>query len=301
MAQPDTRAELVRRIALGPPLLLDGPTGTELERRGVFAGLPLWSAHALIDAPEEVERIHRDYAEAGADILTANTFRTQERTLARGGAGGRAAELTARAVGLARRAAGGTRVIWIAGSSPPLEDCYRPDRVPAEDALAREHAEHARQLARAGADLLLAETMNTVREALAALGAGRDAGLPVWVSFVCDGRGRLLSGEPLADALAAVAPLGPLGVGVNCLPPEAVAPALPALLGSALPFGVYANLGAPIDPAGTRRSHECSPEVFARHALAWIRAGARLVGGCCGTTPAHIRAIARTVAALRSG
>jgi len=282
--------DFAARLAPGPPVLLDGATGTELERRGAPTRLPLWSARALVDHPELVLQIHRDYAEAGAEVLTANTFRTQARTLAREGLGHRAAELTGLALALARRAAGSRA--WVAGSMPTLEDCYRPELVPDAAALAREHAEHARHLAAGGADLLLVETMNTVREAVAAGSAARATGLPVWISFACDGAARLLSGEPLAAALEAVAWPEPALVGVNCLPPAAADATLAVLAAAGRPFGVYANLGAPNDETGFTRSADCAPAAFAAEARRWWTAGARAVGGCCGTTPEHTRAIA---------
>jgi S-methylmethionine-dependent homocysteine/selenocysteine methylase len=295
-----TSAESLRaRLSEGAPLVLDGALGTELERRGATCTLPLWSAHALIERPELVRAIHDDYVAAGADVLTANTFRTQRRTLARGGAGARAAELTARAVTLACAAAEGApagRHVRVAGSIAPLEDCYHPERVPRDDALAEEHAEHARHLAAAGADLLLVETMNTVREAVAALRAARATGLPTWASFVCASGARLLSGEPLADALAAVRELDPQAVLVNCLPPREVVPCLAVLAAAGVPFGVYANLGAPDAAGGFVRSDDCAPAAFGTHAATWARAGARVVGGCCGTTPAHVRAAAEAIA-----
>ena len=118
--------DLRARLLEARPLLLDGATGTELERRGSPTGLPLWSAHALLEDPGLVQRIHADYAAAGADVLTANTFRTQRRTLARGGVGERAAELTSTAVALARRAAAeasNRRPVFVVGSAPTLEEC----------------------------------------------------------------------------------------------------------------------------------------------------------------------------------
>ena len=289
-------SDLATRLAEGPPLLLDGATGTELERRGARSQLPLWSAHALVEDPDLVGRIHADYVQAGAQILTANTFRTQRRTLVRGGLGERAAELTALAVELARHAAAETaphREVLVAGSAPTLEDCFRPDLVPDDAALAREHTEHAAHLAKAGVDAILVETMNTSREAVAALRAARGTGVPALASFVCSAGPRLLSGEALEDALAAAEMEDPLAVLVNCLPPSKVAACLPALRASGLPFGVYANLGEPEDERGLARSEDCAPEEFAEWASAWLDAGARIVGGCCGTTPAHVRAIAQ--------
>jgi homocysteine S-methyltransferase len=109
---PLARSELARRLRGPAPLVLDGATGTELERRGVATRLPLWSAAALDTHPEVVAAIHADYVAAGADVLTANTFRTQRRSLAHAGWEGRARELTRRAVSLARDAADGRVLVF---------------------------------------------------------------------------------------------------------------------------------------------------------------------------------------------
>jgi S-methylmethionine-dependent homocysteine/selenocysteine methylase len=243
----------------------------------------LWSADALIRAPALVGSIHRDYADAGAEALTANTFRTQRRTLARQGLGDRAAALTALAVRLAREAAASVpRVPLVLGSDPPLEDCYRPDLVPDDSALAIEHREHCENLAAAGVDAILCETHNSLREARAAASAASATGLPVLVSFVCWEGATLLSGERLVDAIRAVRSLGPAALLVNCLPPSNAIACLEVLASTGIPFGVYANLGAPDD-------------TIAEAAAEWVAAGARLVGGCCGTTPAHIAAIRQSL------
>jgi S-methylmethionine-dependent homocysteine/selenocysteine methylase len=275
------------------PVVLDGALGTELERRGLATGLPLWSARALWEAPDVVREIHRDAARAGAEAITANTFRTQRRTLAKGGRGAQAAELTRLAVALAREAAAESpRPVWVVGSIAPLEDCYRPDLVPSEADLAREHAEHAEHLAAAGADALWIETMNTVREAAAAARAARATGLPFVASFVCDADAKLLSGEALAAGIAAVAGEGPLAVAVNCLPLAAVERCLTRLAASGLPFGAYPNLGAPDPVRGFAPSDDVAPAAFGEAARRWIAAGAAFLGGCCGTRPAHVRALA---------
>ncbi|MEN8182018.1 MAG: homocysteine S-methyltransferase family protein [Myxococcota bacterium] len=290
---------LPRRLRGPAPLVLDGATGTELERRGVPVALPLWSAQALLEAPAMVETIHRDYLAAGADVLTANTFRTHTRSLAHAGLGGRALELTTKAVELARSAAGTAgRKVYVLGSAAPLEDCYRPDRVPPDSELVREHAAHARHLAHAGVDAVLVETQNTIREARIAAAAARETGLPFLVCFVCGANARLLSGESLAEAARALAPLAPCALGVNCLPPRAVPSCLDALAAPDTPLAVYANLGAPGDDPTSPRSDDCSPQTLADHARGWAKRGVRLLGGCCGTTPEHLRALA---AAVRPG
>jgi len=289
------------RLASGPPLLLDAAMGTELQRRETDTSLPLWSARALIVDPEVVWTIHGDEVAAGADILTANTFRTHARSLARGGAGERAAELSALAVHLAHQAAAAPgREVFVAGSLSPLEDCYRPDLVPDDAALEREHGAQARFLAAAGVDLLIAETHNTVREAVAAARAARETGLPYVVSMVTDGSGRLLSGEPLSAVAEALRPFEPDALGVNCVPAGKLAGDL-AVLAAAAPgrtLAAYANLGLPAEGPGWQFTDELGPEDYGREASRWLGFGARIVGGCCGTTPAHTRALRAVLDAM---
>jgi len=276
-------------------LLLDGALGTELERRGLRCGLPLWSARALLDAPQAVEEIHAAYLAAGAELITANTFRTQRRTLAKEGLAHETERLCRLAIELARCARPRSAVAArVAGSVPPLEDCYRPELAPPDAALAREHAEHCELLAGAGADWLLLETHGSVREAAAAARAASATGLPFALAFVFDRAGRLLSGEDPRRAVDAVLPSGPCALLVNCVPPDAAGARHAALaaLAPGVPTGLYPNLGAPGPTPDAPRSGERSPEELAALARAWIRAGARLVGGCCGTTPRHIRALA---------
>lgn len=287
----------IERLQRGPALLLDGATGTELERRGIPSTLPLWSTHALLEAPEAVRAVHASYVRAGADAVTANTFRTQERCLVRGDAGGRASELTRLAVGLARQAAeAAERPVAVLGSAPPLEDCFAPERVPPDAELEAEHGAHARALAEAGVDGVLIETMNCIREARAALRAAHAAGLPAIVSFVCWRGARLLSGEPLEAAIAALAAEQPVALAVNCLPGSNTEPCLDPLAQAGVPFGFYPNLGAPLDEpsdaAVVRHAEALTPERLATLASHWVARGATLVGGCCGTTPAHIAALA---------
>jgi S-methylmethionine-dependent homocysteine/selenocysteine methylase len=268
--------------------------GTELQRRGADTGLPLWSARALVEAPDLVREIHREEVEAGAEVLTANTFRTHRRTLGKGGLSERSAEVSAGAVRLAREVAGSLgRSVFVAGSIAPLEDCYRPDLVPEDAALEREHREQAGSLAAAGADLLLLETHNTIRELLAAARAARATGLPVVASMVTDGHGRLLSGETIDDAVRALAPLEPDAIGINCVPARKLAGDLGALAAAApgVPLAAYGNLGLPADDRGWAFTEEVSPEEYGSLATGWLDLGIRLVGGCCGTTPAHTTAV----------
>lgn len=284
----------LERFGSGQALLLDAAMGTELQRRETNTALPLWSARTLIDDPELVWTIHGDEVASGADILTANTFRTHARTLAKAGYGERAAELSALAVRLAHQAAAAPgREVFVAGSLSPLEDCYRPDLVPDDAALEREHGAQARFLAEAGVDLMLAETHNTVREAVAVARAAKATGLPVIVSVVTDGAGKLLSGESIEAAAAALLAFEPDALGINCVAAGRLAGDL-ALLAKAAPgrpLAAYGNLGLPAEGPGWSFTEELEPHDYALEAKRWIALGAKIVGGCCGATPAHTRAL----------
>jgi homocysteine S-methyltransferase len=284
--------DLRSRLLAGPPLLLDGPTGTELARRGVDTSGPQWSAAALESAPEVLLRIHRDYVAAGAEILTANTFRTHARNLAVIGREGGAAELTRLAVEIARRAARESgRSVRIAGSQAPLADCYSPELTPDDDELQAEHALMSQNLAAAGVDLILVETHPTLREALAATRAALGTGLPVIASVVGSREGRLLSGESLAEAAQRIAELPVAAVAVNCVVAESVLTAVETMVASApgTPVGAYANVGYFDGASGWVQTASVDPAVYQQEAAKWLQTGARFVGSCCGTTPEHIR------------
>jgi S-methylmethionine-dependent homocysteine/selenocysteine methylase len=285
------------------PLILDGAMGTELRRRGVDTGLPLWSANALLANPEMVRQIHAEYLSAGADIITTNTFRTTRRTMRRSNLPDRSKQLTAMAVDLAKRAREEEDLkgkdpsrSLLAGSIAPLEDCYRPELVPSDSELRDEHEEHAERLAALGVDFMLLETMNTIREAYAACEAAQRTGKEVIVSFICRKDGTLYSGESLVDAVRTLGELHPVGFSLNCVSPRFLDSLVPAIRGlTSLPIAAYGNVGLPEDE---RQDEEFVVDIdsrdYARRAAMWHRAGAAIVGGCCGTTPAYIAEIAGT-------
>jgi len=280
-------------------LLLDAAMGTELQRRGADVARPLWSARALLRAPELVRAIHDADAAAGAEVLTTCTFRTHRRNVEASRTGADARELTRLAATLAREAAREAtakdgRARFVAGSLAPLEDCYSPELVPDDAVLAIEHAEQSEALAEAGCALILIETMNTIREAVAAARAAAATGLPFVVSAVTDGAGRLLSGEPLGDLARALLSLErpPDALGVNCVPARRIAGELARLAAAApgVPLAAYGNTGRPAGEIGAF-TEPITPDEYGALALTWIAAGACLVGGCCGTGPAHTRSV----------
>jgi S-methylmethionine-dependent homocysteine/selenocysteine methylase len=287
-------------LAGGSTVVLDGAGGTELERRGYIDRRRLWSAGAIEDAPELVVRIHRDYIDAGAQVITTQTFTCCRRRFGKAGAEALFEPLTRRGVALAidaRREANRPDVL-IAGSLSPLEHCYRPELAPRGDDGYTEHLESVRLLADAGADLLVVETMNTIDEARAALRAAKTTGLDVVVGLCCGRGGQLLSGERVRDAVRALDPLEPAAYAINCTPPALTTRALADLgAATATPFGAYANAGDWSNGTwsrifGAEFIFEVDPDAYLQHAMGWRELGAAFIGGCCGTTPDHIHRLA---------
>jgi S-methylmethionine-dependent homocysteine/selenocysteine methylase len=286
----------------GAPLLLDGATGAQLHARGMPTPAPLWSAAALLERRGLglLRLIAGEYIRAGAEILTTNTFRTHQRNLDAGRSPLGADDLNRRAVRVLREAIkeeGAEGRVWVAGSITTLEDCYRPDLVPSDAECETEHAAAAGSLGEAGVDLLLLETFNTVRESAIATRCAAAVDVPLLSCVVCGDDGRLLSGESVAQWAQAVAPLLPDAMGINCASLAGMELALTDLEQSApqMPRVAYGNIGEEL-PSGAWDSSDCPPDQYAAHAARWHEAGARVIGGCCGTTPAHIKA---TAAALR--
>jgi S-methylmethionine-dependent homocysteine/selenocysteine methylase len=261
--------------------LLDGPLGTELAARGVPTPAPIWSAWALDQAPGVLRAIHRDYAAAGATVHTANTFRTKRRQV-----GADWERLARRAVSIAREAVPANH--RVAGSLAPLEDCYRPDLSPADPRP--EHRELARLLAAAGVDVILCETFPNVGEALVAVEEAVATGVETWVSFTAGPDAGLLSPEAVEEGAREAVRRGARAVLVNCTPATRSLPYVERLAEIGVPFGAYANAGLPSEGIGWSDT----PDVdrYADLAESWVRVGATLVGGCCGTGPGHIGALA---------
>jgi len=268
---------------------LDGPMGSELEARGVALPAPLWTAAGVASAPEAVRAIHREYADAGAEVHTTATFRTTARSLAGSAWAARWEELARRAVTLAREGAGPGATI--AGSMAPLEDCYSPQLTPDDEALAAEHAALARCLAEAPVDLLLVETMPTPRELAAATRAAVATGLTTWCAVTLGPRGNFFDAAGVAEAAALAADAGAEAFLLNCSPAGAITPLLERLAATdrrPARLGAYGN-------AIFAGETEWSPERYADEARRWVAAGATILGGCCGTTPHHLRALRRAL------
>ena len=280
-----------RPLKRGGTLVLDGGTGTELRRRGMTLGDATWSALASLTHYELLRTIHADYIAAGADVITTNTFATTRFVLAAAGYGDEFVSINARAVAAAREARDAAgRDVAIAGSISCLPPRFDAHAYPNQAAESGAYFELAETLAEAGVDLLLLEMMQETRHAPVACAAARAVGLPVWLGVSCRrGAANVLVGfdfplVPLAACLDALLPLGAAAVNVMHSPVDATESALRAIAARWRgPFGAYPEIA---------ESGDMAPAAFAAQAREWIASGAQIVGGCCGTTPQHIRALA---------
>ncbi len=301
--------EIRSRIDSGELVVLDGGIGTEILRRNLS-----WADHQVTHSPDAIRGLHEDYIRAGADVLTTNSFQLARRSflnhfrdtahmehIGAPGLADSAAELLAASVELVKEArdrVAADRPVAVAGAVTTLEWCFRPDLAPSTDEMRGEYREIMEVLAEAGADLILLETVNSIAEAKIGLAAAVEAGLPCWVSFVCDQSGKLFTGETMADAVRALAPLDPDAILVNCAPPADVTAGLRELSFSGYEAcGLYPHIGR-FDPPEWMFTDEYPPPKFLDEARRWKEMGARIIGGCCGTTPDHIRAVAES---LRDG
>jgi S-methylmethionine-dependent homocysteine/selenocysteine methylase len=271
------------------PLVLDGALGTELEGRGVNTSGKSWTARGLVSHPDLIFKIHREYLWEGADIITANTFRTNPRALKDTGLDAEA--LTKKAVRIARKARRQKNVLRrVAASIAPVEDCFSPELVPPSDtALVEEHRVMARWLDEARVDFILIETMNSFREAMCALQAVKEESEKyAWVSLVPKDGETMLDGTPLDYAVQRLKEGGAHLVSLNCAPVSTMYAALPifskAATRAGIWFGCYPNSSEKL-PDGTWNLRASNNQQIAACALEWMRAGANVIGSCCHSTP----------------
>lgn len=276
-------------------LLADGATATNYQEMGLEPGVA--PEQWVFEAPERVCELHRRFAEAGSDLVLTSTFGATHLRLADGPLAGRAAEVNVRAAELAREAVGGDHLV--AGSLGPTGQLIEPYGPLTRGACLAAYAEQARSLTDGGVDLLVFETFFALEEALWAVEAAQGASeLPIVVCFSFDQGTRTMMGVSAADVVASFASLGVAALGANCGrslddTDAIVADFLNADAG--LPVWVKPNAGVP-RVVGDAVVYEAGPEALAAHLRCYVDQGARIVGGCCGSTPEHVAAIARALA-----
>ena len=285
-------------------MLCDGAMGTVLYARGVFI-------HRCYDElnlsdPALILAVHQEYLQGGAEILETNTFGANRFRLARHGLAEKVAEINAAGVGLAKQAAAHLKEkqagdAWVAGSVGPLGVHLEPLGKTGLDEARAAFVEQIAALAAAGVDLLMIETMPALNEAREALLAAKVAApdLPVFVMVTVDDDGNCLDGASPASAAELLTEWGADAIGCNCSTgPATVLTAIEAMRAvTSLPLAAMPNAGMPRAVEG-RNIYLCSPEYMASFARKAIKAGAQFVGGCCGTTPNHIRAMKSAIRAI---
>jgi len=275
-------------------LLADGATGTNYQEMGLESGAA--PEEWVFDAPGRVRELHRRFVEAGSDLVLTCSFGATAPRLARGPLAGRATEVNIRAAELAREAVGEDRLV--AGSIGPTGQLVEPYGALTRDVCADAYAQQAKALLGGGVDLFVLETFFALEEALWAVeGVQSVSDLPLVVSFSFDQGTRTMMGVSPTDLVAAVRSLGISAVGANCgRSLKDTTAVVGEFLAAApeLPLWVKPNAGAPQRVGGTI-VYEADPAPFAEHVRGYAERGARIVGGCCGTTPAHIAALARAL------
>jgi homocysteine S-methyltransferase len=286
------------------PVLADGAMGTVLYARGIFINR-CYDDLNLSD-PGLILSIHEEYLQSGAEILETNTFGANRFRLARHGLAGKVAEINAAGVRLARQAVEHLKdkqagEAWVAGSVGPLGVRLEPLGKTSLDEARAAFAEQISALAGAGVDMLIIETMPALNEAHEALTAAREMApdLPVLAMVTVDDESNCLDGSSPEQAAAKLTEWGANAVGVNCSTgPATVLTAIEAMRkATTLPLAAMPNAGMPRAVEG-RNIYLCSPEYMASFARKAIAAGAQFVGGCCGTTPNHIRAMRSAMRAI---
>jgi 5-methyltetrahydrofolate--homocysteine methyltransferase len=296
------RASLSELLATGRPLLADGATGTNYFAAGLASGEPpeFWT----VERPEEVTGLHQQFVDAGADIILTNTFGCNPHRLKLHKAEARTFELAKAAAELARSVADAApRPVVVGGSVGPTGELFEPLGALTHEAAVASFGEEIRGLKAGGADVVWIETMSSAEEVHAAATAAIEHDMPYVATCSFDTAGRTMMGilpNQLAGILAAE-PVAPLAQGANCGvgAPDILVTVL-EMQGAAVPIISKGNCGVP-QFHGTEIVYSGTPELMGRYAALAVDAGASIVGGCCGTTPAHLAAMRASIDAHTRG
>ena len=306
-------AEVVSgRLAEGELVIIDGGMGSQLQAEGVPMDEVALSARANLERPDVVQGVHEAYIRAGAEVIIANTFAASRAALEPAGLGSRVAEANRSAVhaALRARAAAATRPVAVAGSMssfcPIAMEPTAPDAPLSSPALQdprfpglADFREQAALLAEAGADLIALEMIDGQGYGRAALQAAAETGLPIWLGISPARRDdgtlgtlpELGDGDSLEDLLSALVAPALAAVTVMHADPGVTLDAIDVIRGHyAGPIGAYAETGSWQPPNWIFDG--LTPGEYLQHAITWAGHGAQLIGGCCGTSPGHIRALA---------
>jgi 5-methyltetrahydrofolate--homocysteine methyltransferase len=288
--------KFIERLNSGEVMVADGATGTNLQKSGLPSG-----AHTedwVYDQPEKILDLEKAFVAAGSDIILTCTFGGTRLRMKNAKHGSEVVELNKRAAELARQAASSRPAVMVGGSMGPIGQLLKPFGPIAYDEAKDAFAEQAGALAEGGVDLLVIETHFAMEEADAAFEGARSAtDIPIVVSFSYDRGIRTMMGVKPAEVIRKYKAKGAVLVGANCgTTLENMETIIKEYAATETGFPLWAkpNAGMP-RLAGNQTFYDVSPDLMAEFAVKYIENGARIVGGCCGSTPEHIAAIARAV------
>ena len=290
------RTTLDTLLALGGPLLADGATGTNYMGMGLGAGEPpeLWN----LEAPDKVRRLHQEFVDAGADIILTNTFGCNRFRLALHGAQDRTFEIAKRAAEIAGEVASAAeRPVVVAGSVGPTGELIEPIGSMTEAAAIDAFTEEIEGLRAGGADVAWIETKSAAQEMRAAARAAIAVGMPYTVTASFDTAGRTMMGlrpPELVDVFAEL-PVAPVAIGANCgVGASDLLVAIQQMRRDGLTIIAKSNCGVPRF-VGAEIEYSGNPRLMGEYAALAIDSGARIVGGCCGTSPEHLAEMRRKI------
>ena len=268
----------------GKPLILDGAMGSLLQQHNVPVDSHLWMSKANIDYPEIIKNIHNQYIEAGADIITTNTFRTNPAAVKKSDS--ISEELVKQALFIAQNSARNTKVI-IAGSNPPAEDCYQKKRTLSNDEIENNHKAHIDLLIKYGSDFILNETQSQLDEIEIICKYCYSNKIQYVLSLYVNEELKILSGEDVKDVIDFILNYKPLAIGFNC---TTISTFLDIYRNIELDFswGMYLNCG---DGSFSNVNIKCgvSPTEYAQIIKNILDNSPLFVGACCGSSPEHIK------------
>jgi 5-methyltetrahydrofolate--homocysteine methyltransferase len=286
---------VLSRLRSGRVVVADGAMGTMLQSAGLPAGASpeAW----LLENPDPVRGVHRAYVEAGAELILTCTFGGTRTRLRRPGLGDRVAEVNRQAVEIAREAAGDQA--YVAGDIGPLGELLAPVGKMTYEQAVEIFAEQAQALTEAGVDVLYIETMSDLNEARAAVEGAQQAGsdVPITATLSFDRNGRTNMGVSPEQAAKALLAMGVDGIGANCGATLEMTEGALAKMHEVAPEALLIakpNAGMP-RMVKREEVYDATPADMAEYARKFVALGARIVGGCCGSTPEHIRAIAQAM------
>lgn len=273
------------------PLILDGAMGSLLQQKGVKPDKHLWMSIANITHPELVTQIHKDYINAGADIITTNTFNTNPTDI-KGVKQNSSKELVKRAVKLAKKAAGNLPVL-IAGSNAPAEDCYQAERTILKREVEQNHKKHIDLLMEYGVNFIMNETHSHLDEIKIISKYCDKNNIPYVMSLFFTDELRLLSGEKLSQILKFMSDTNAMAIGFNCILPSTMEKAKKEIT---FPnnWGLYLNCG---DGSFADTDIQCGipPRNYSNLIKEYLDFSPSYIGSCCGSSPEHIKEIKKMI------